>query len=250
MAGFVTRVANGAYAESLTLAPLSRPASARNPWGDVEAVSIFTQCYTNPSLLTQNCRRSIAVLLSGGGQGCPWTELTSEGTAMNVHLRNVVANCVASGYVVPVGWRIGLMRAVGIEIGDGTEIKSRCTIAGPGKVSFGADGYVNFACIFDATGDITVGDRVNIAPGVAIGTCTHDIGPARQRAGRRFPDAVRIGDGCWIGMNVAILPGVTIGSGCVIAAGAAVTEDCEPNGLYGGVPARRIRDLDREPAVV
>lgn len=51
-------------------------------------------------------------------------------------------------------------------------------------------------------------------------------------------------DGCWLGGNVTVLPGVTIGRGCVIAAGAVVTKSCDPNGLYAGVPARRIRDLD------
>jgi maltose O-acetyltransferase len=170
----------------------------------------------------------------------------SEGAAVDVHLRNVVNNVVAAGYVVPVKWRVAMMRFAGIEVGDGTEVKSRCTIAGPGKVSFGASGYVNFGCMFDATGDISIGDRVYIAPGVSIGTCTHDVGPANQRAGRRFSDAVRIGDGCWIGMNVTILPGVTIAAGCVVAAGAVIAHDCEPNGLYGGVPARRVRELELE----
>lgn len=41
-----------------------------------------------------------------------------------------------------------------------------------------------------------------------------------------------------------LLPGVTVGKGCVVAAGAVVAADCAPNGLYGGVPARRIKDLD------
>ena len=41
------------------------------------------------------------------------------------------------------------------------------------------------------------------------------------------------------------MPGVTIGEGCIVAAGAVVTKDCESHGLYAGVPARRIRDLDQ-----
>ncbi|MCR4913326.1 MAG: acyltransferase [Lactobacillus sp.] len=54
---------------------------------------------------------------------------------------------------------------------------------------------------------------------------------------------VKIDDGCWIGANVTILPGVHIGKGCVIGAGAVVNKDCEPNGVYVGVPAKRIKDL-------
>ena len=53
-----------------------------------------------------------------------------------------------------------------------------------------------------------------------------------------------IGDGCWIGANVTILPGIEIGTGCIIGAGALVTKNCKPNGLYVGVPAKRIRDLE------
>jgi maltose O-acetyltransferase len=52
-----------------------------------------------------------------------------------------------------------------------------------------------------------------------------------------------VGDGSWIGANVTILPGVTIGKDCVIGAGAVVTSDCAPNTVYAGVPARPIRML-------
>jgi maltose O-acetyltransferase len=56
---------------------------------------------------------------------------------------------------------------------------------------------------------------------------------------------VRIGSGCWLGAGVIIVPGVEVGAGCVIAAGAVVASDLPANGLYGGVPARRIDDLPR-----
>jgi maltose O-acetyltransferase len=55
---------------------------------------------------------------------------------------------------------------------------------------------------------------------------------------------VTIEDGCWIGANATVLPGVRIAGGTVIAAGAVVTRDCEPNSLYAGVPATRIKALD------
>ena len=163
---------------------------------------------------------------------------------MNVHVRNLVCNVIAANYVVPVSWRVALLRAAGIEIGEGTAVKSRCTFAGPARVTIGTAGYVSYQVIFDATGDVTVGDQTYIASGVSIGTCTHEVGDAAKRAGRQFPSPVTIGDGVWVGLNVSVLPGVRIGSGCVIAAGAVVAEDCEPNGLYGGVPARRLKDLD------
>lgn len=89
-----------------------------------------------------------------------------------------------------------------------------------------------------------IGERVAIGPSVTICTVTHEIGPESGRAGQPVNKPVVIGDGCWLGASVTVLPGVTIGRGCVIAAGAVVREDCAPNGLYVGVPARRARDLD------
>ena len=74
-----------------------------------------------------------------------------------------------------------------------------------------------------------------------------DIGPgcggSRTQGRAGDPEAIYVGEGCFIGANVTVLPGVNVGEGCVIAAGAVITRDCAPDGLYGGVPARRIRDL-------
>jgi len=69
------------------------------------------------------------------------------------------------------------------------------------------------------------------------------MGPSRQRAGENIEAPIVIGDGSWLGQNVSVIAGVTIGAGCMIAAGAGVGSDCEPNGLYAGVPARRIKNL-------
>lgn len=55
------------------------------------------------------------------------------------------------------------------------------------------------------------------------------------------PQGVRIGNDVWVGHQARIMPGVTLGDGCVIGARALVTKDCEPYGIYGGVPARLLR---------
>ncbi|MCZ4560902.1 acyltransferase [Rhodococcus sp. IEGM 1401] len=75
-------------------------------------------------------------------------------------------------------------------------------------------------------------------------TGTHDIGTPEKRAAEptRFRP-VTIHDGAWLGAGVIVNPGISIGKGCIIAPGAVVTKDCEPNGLYTGVPAVRKRDL-------
>jgi len=90
---------------------------------------------------------------------------------------------------------------------------------------------------------------VSVGPGAILGfnvqlyTSTHDIGPPEARAGAWRAEPIVVGSGVWVGARTTILGGVTIGAGCVIAAGAVVIRDCEPNGLYAGVPARRVRDL-------
>jgi len=69
------------------------------------------------------------------------------------------------------------------------------------------------------------------------------IGTSDKRAGVSINNPIRIEDGCWIGANVIVMPGITIGKGCIIGTGSLVTKDCPPNGLYVGVPAKRIKDL-------
>ena len=81
--------------------------------------------------------------------------------------------------------------------------------------------------------------------GVTLTTHTHEISSGKRRAERKtvFRPIV-IGDGCWIGANVTILPGVTIGRGTVVGAGSVVVKDLDANSVYVGNPARKIRQLE------
>jgi maltose O-acetyltransferase len=83
-----------------------------------------------------------------------------------------------------------------------------------------------------------------VAMRVLFTTSTHEIGDSQRRAGELVRKPIEVGKGCWIGAGAVILPGIVIGDGCVIGAGAVVNRDCDPNGLYVGVPARRIRELE------
>lgn len=82
-----------------------------------------------------------------------------------------------------------------------------------------------------------------VGHGVTFVTAIHSIGDRRRRAGPVTPGRITVGDGAWIGANATILPNVSIGVGAVIAAGSLVNRDVPPDSLYGGVPARRMRDL-------
>jgi len=163
---------------------------------------------------------------------------------VGTHVRNVIVNVVAGAYVLPHTARLKLMRMCGVTVGSGTIIKSRCTFTGDVSISIGANCYVGHRCLLDASAPITVEDGVYMAHRVNILTTTHNIGGPKQRAATPpVHKPVTIGEGCWLATDVTVLPGVTIATGCVIAAGAVVTADCGADGLYAGVPAKRIREL-------
>src|SRR5690625_5137976 len=100
---------------------------------------------------------------------------------------------------------------------------------------------------FNTSGSVTIGERCNIAMDVSFVTQSHQLGASSRRAGSVTAAPIVVGDGVWIGTRAMVLPGVTIGRGCVIAAGAVVSCDCEPDGLYAGVPAKRVKDLPAGP---
>lgn len=142
--------------------------------------------------------------------------------------------------LLPSVLRRALLRLGGVHIGDKVWGLERCWFES-GHVRIGTGSGVNAGCWFEGAGRIEVGENVGLGPEVMILTSTHGIAPGGAVRRRQEYLDVRIGDGAWIGARATILPGVTIGAGALIAAGAVVTKDCEPGGLYGGVPARRLR---------
>jgi maltose O-acetyltransferase len=144
----------------------------------------------------------------------------------------------------PISVRRALIRWIGIECSEAAEISPNCQFSGS-AVKLGAC-YLNSDVHFDVEGSamIEIGDGCAIGSETMFVTSHHEYGDESRRAGERSGRSIRIGPGCWLGAKVLVLPGVTIGTGCVVAAGAVVAKDCDPNGLYAGVPARRIKDLD------
>ena len=147
-------------------------------------------------------------------------------------------------------WRAFMFRLMGFHIGAGTVIGGMPTLTG-GKglhkrLIIGEDVWLNFGCIFDLADQITIGNRVDMGHEILIMTTTHEIGNQPRRAGERMTKPVVIGNGTWLGARCTILPGVTVGEGAIVAAGAVVTKDVESNTLVGGVPAKVIRHLPSE----
>ena len=92
--------------------------------------------------------------------------------------------------------------------------------------------------------EVFIGDHVMIGPNTLITTVGHPLSPMKRRDYCAFAKPVRIGNDVWIGGNVTLLPGITIGNNVVIGAGAVVTKDIPDNSLALGVPAKVVREIE------
>lgn len=162
----------------------------------------------------------------------------------------LLARNLACSDLMPDRYRAGALRRLGVSIGSNTQIYGGARLRSA-SISFGDDALLTYGAFYDGGASVVVGDRTWIGPRVSLITQMHEIGSADRRCS---PDSIvrpiRIASGCWLGANVTVLPGVTIGRGCVIAAGAVVVRDTRPDGLYAGVPARRVRDLEGSELLV
>jgi len=111
-------------------------------------------------------------------------------------------------------------------------------------VSIGARCFINQGCVFDASAPIEIGDDVAIGHQVLLTTSGHRMDQAVRRAGALAPEPIRVGRGAWLASRVVVLPGVTVGNGAVVCAGAVVARSVPDNAMVGGVPAKLIRMLD------
>ena len=114
----------------------------------------------------------------------------------------------------------------------------------PKNIHIGDNVFINQQCIFVGDEKITIGDNVNI--GFRCMLITSNYEPYFNRKAqkrRRYFEPIIIEKNVWIGSGAIILPGVTVGEGSVVAAGAVVTKDVPADTLVGEVPARIIKDI-------
>lgn len=155
---------------------------------------------------------------------------------------NLLINGLASSSWFPERFKPRLLGTLGAVVDKSARIRRRVDIYGP-NLTLRPGVFINVGTQVQNYEHVFIGSNVQIGPRVTILTVNHDIGPATKRAHGLKAEPVMIGDGCWIAASSTIFPGVKVGSGCIIAAGSVVTSDCEPNGLYAGVPAKRVRNL-------
>jgi acetyltransferase-like isoleucine patch superfamily enzyme len=116
------------------------------------------------------------------------------------------------------------------------------------NVKLGKNVFVNFSSVFLDTCLITIGDRTMVGPNVSFYSATHPLDPA-LRNGTRGPELgreIHVGEDCWIGGSVVVLPGVTIGKGSVVGAGSVVTKSVPDFTVVAGNPAKIIRTIKPE----
>lgn len=149
----------------------------------------------------------------------------------------------AGSPLVSVGLRRRLLAFCGVRVGKTSVVYGQLFIP-YGHVQIAEGTFVNYGFRVIGQGVVQIDSQVSIGPDVRIYTDTHPLSNVGQRADRQvLVKFTRIGVGSWIGGNVTILPGVSVASGCVIGAGSVLTRSTEPDGLYVGVPATRVRDL-------
>lgn len=138
------------------------------------------------------------------------------------------------------------------ELGEGSRIQGPIQFHYGVHTKIGKNFFANFNFTVQDDGEVIIGDDCNFGPNVTIVTPVHPMLPEERRA-LYAPDGspahlcwakpVRIGSDCWLGANVVVCPGVTIGEGCVIGAGAVVTRDIPPHSFAAGNPCRVIREI-------
>ncbi|WP_027625257.1 sugar O-acetyltransferase [Clostridium lundense] len=116
-------------------------------------------------------------------------------------------------------------------------------------IFIGKNTFINFNCTFLDSNKITIGENVLIGPGTGIFTPSHPVNPIErinnnngEAPYKTYALPITIGNNVWIGGNVSILAGVTIGDNCVIGAGSVVTKSIPSNSVAVGNPCRIIRD--------
>lgn len=150
---------------------------------------------------------------------------------MEVFILHIVG-CLPSHHLRRLFYRLA-----GVIIGKGSTIHMGAVFYKPHNIKIGKDSIIGEGAVLDGRDRLVIGDHVDIASEVMIYNAQHDIQSSDFHA---VTAPVEIGDYVFIGPRAIILPGIRIGKGAVIAAGAVVVRDVEEFSVVGGVPAKEI----------
>ena len=148
-----------------------------------------------------------------------------------------------TGYHTEAEVRDYMRQITGSEIDETLRIFTPFHINYGKKTTFGRDCFVNFGCTFLALGGITIEDDVFIGPHCVLATEYHPENPETRHSLLTKPIVVK--RNAWLGVNVTVLAGVTIGENAIVAAGSVVTKDVPDNMVVAGSPAKVIREIKK-----
>ncbi len=142
-----------------------------------------------------------------------------------------------TGYVPSHLFRKTIYRLAGIKVGSGSTIHMWANFFQPKNISIGEDSIIGDHVFLDGRAKLNIGNHVAIASQVLIYNSEHDIHSPDFKS---IEDSVAIGDYVFVGPRAIVLPGVKIGQGAIVAAGAVVTKDVPEMTIVGGIPAKLI----------
>lgn len=156
---------------------------------------------------------------------------------LNIVLELEIFILHVGGYIPSHNIRRLLYRMAGIHIGKGSTLHTGIRFYDSRNIRIGEDSIVGENTVLDGRDEIIIGNHVDIASYVMIYNSQHDVN-SENFAATHSP--VHIDDYVFIGPRAILLPGVTIGKGAIVGAGAVVTKDVPPFAIVGGVPAHTI----------
>lgn len=170
---------------------------------------------------------------------------------MKSHIKGILAGglYVLCNYIITYipCWHLRklLYMACGMKIGRHSRIMMRVVVTHPWKIRIGENTTVNEFCYLDGRGGLTIGDNVNVALCSMLITGTHDH---RSKGFDYYTEPIIIGDDVWLAARSMVLNGCEVGNSCLLSAGAVLMPrtKCHDGMMYGGVPAKQIKERGLE----
>lgn len=139
--------------------------------------------------------------------------------------------------------KLKLVRKLGFEIGDNTKIVGPFNCYAK-SLKIGSNCWIGRNFFVDGNGEVVIGDNCDFGPEILFLTGGHNIGDSNRRAGVGKSFTIKVESGCWVCARTVITNNVLIRSSSVIAATSFVNKNIDDNCLAGGVPCRKIKDLE------
>lgn len=195
--------------------------------------AILTLMYRLPTIWAAVLRGiAYRTILGGIGSSC----LMEEDVRFQVAKRIFLGDRVFVGQYSYLDGGTSFLR-----LGDDVHLARFCTLrAGERGISVHRGASINIRCFLDGNGGVEIGADTLLSPGVQVISGNHvfDDPNVRIRFQGTTYGKVSIGEDCWLGTNVVVVPGVTVGRGSVVGAGAVVTKDIPEFSVALGVPAK------------